>query len=71
MKKLLDLLQKFVTGFNFLGSADSEKKAQLTYIIDKWAEFDQDYFETLKAVIEGSKGMQKTLEDNSIELPIS
>ena len=71
MKKLLDLLQKFVTGFNFLGTTDSEKKAQLTYIIDRWAEFDQDYFETLKAVIEGSKGMQKILEDNSIELPFS
>ena len=71
MKKLLDLLQTYVTGFNFLGTTDSEKKAQLTYIIDRWAEFDQDYFETFKAVIEGSKGMQKILEDNSIELPCS
>ncbi len=60
-----------MTGFNFLGTTDSEKKAQLTYIIDQWAEFDQDYFETLKSVIEGSKGMQKTLEDNNIELPCS
>ena len=53
MKKLLELLGKFVTGFNFLGFADSEKKAQLTYIIDQWAEEDQDYFETLKEIFEG------------------
>ena len=57
MKKLLELLGKFVTGFNFLGYADSEKKAQLTYIIDQWAEEDQDYFETLKEICEGSKGI--------------
>ena len=57
MKKILDLLAKFVTGFNFLGYADSEKKAQLTYIIDQWAEEDSDYLETLKEIIEGSKGI--------------